>query len=63
MLQMRWVKPERMHEDTPKAVVVGYPECGNDYYVLQFREVIEVNEYGEAVTATEWQTVNFDKDS
>ena len=60
MLQMRWAKPDRNDEDTPKGVVIGWPENGHDYMVLQFREVIEFDEYGEVKTATNWQTVRAD---
>jgi hypothetical protein len=56
MLQMRWVEPSAEDEDTPKALVKGW-NGHVDYYVLQFRDVSKVNEYGEVVTATKWETV------
>lgn len=56
MLQMRWIKPSDKDEDTPRALVKGWYDHVN-YYVLQFRDVVEVDEYGEVVIATEWQTV------
>ena len=56
MLEMRWVQ-SRDNNDTPKGVVVGWPESGNDHYILQFRDVVEVNECGDVVLATEWKTV------
>ncbi|MEE9238677.1 MAG: hypothetical protein V3U58_03865 [Thermodesulfobacteriota bacterium] len=56
MLQMRWVK-SRENADTPQGIIVGWPENGNNHYILQFRDVVEIDQYGDVVTATEWKTV------
>lgn len=61
MLQMRWVKLKiGKEEDVPKALIKGWYDH-NEYYVLQFREIVKVDEDGEVITATEWQTVKEEK--
>ena len=57
MLQMRWTRPSKDDEVTPRGTIFGWPEQGRQYLVLQFREVFEVDEYGEVKAASEWQTV------
>lgn len=52
---MRWV--ENTDDDIPKGIAIGYPENSNTFYILQFREVLEVDDYNEVVVATEWKTV------
>ena len=62
MLQMRWVKYEEpAHDNTPTGAVLGWHGERN-YFVLQFREVLEFDEWGDIKTASEWKTVEIEKD-
>ena len=58
MIEMRWKSDSSGHEASIH--IGGYPECPF-YYVLQYRDVVERDEDGEVIIATEWVDVPLDK--